>query len=354
MNDLKLDPLVELPMIANPHLAYAVRMVHAICSLAGPSSFVDDLRASSRRQGISRAVRDRNTPAIFDWFMEALSYQGISDAIAADYIERHGTVRWKDIADALARHPSCPKLGGYWLFHDCGYEKTSSTCNEPGHISICPLPHHPLRNGRLNQTAYSLFLFMRDIADGDFVGWIDQQLRDADGTGPDRLARLREALIGPLLNVYGVGEKVLAMALSTLLMGAGGRRRLWFEVGAELVAIDTLVHNFLHRTGILARLLAEHSYGPACYGPGGCAAIIRSIAAQIDAGDFNSTFPAVFPRFVQSAIWAYCAQSGLAVCNGNRIDDRRRCENMHCQLFRSCDRIVLRAKIDKNVEESAI
>ena len=37
----------------------------------------------------------------------------------------------------------------------------------------CPLPSHDLRNGRLNQTAYSLFLFIRDIADGDLIGWID-------------------------------------------------------------------------------------------------------------------------------------------------------------------------------------
>ena len=328
----------------NSNLAYAVKMMHAVCCLSGSPSFVDDLRTSLPRHGIARAVRDHDTAALFDWLMEALSYQGISDAIAADYIDRHGTVRFTDIAASLAHRPSCAKLGGYWLFCDCGYQKSSATCNQPGRISACPLPRHPLRNGRLNQTAYSLFLFMRDIADGDLVGWIDRQLHDANSPGPDRPARLRQAVIGPLRNVYGVGDKVLAMALSSLLMGADGRRKIWFEVGASLVAVDTLVHNFLHRTGILHRLSADHPYGPACYQPGGCATIIRSIAAQIDAREFNSKFPAVFPRFVQAAIWAYCAQSGLDVCNGNRIDDSKRCDNTHCQLFRSCDRVVLRAK----------
>jgi hypothetical protein len=347
MTDSKLDTPAGSPVITNPHVAYAVRIVRAVCSLAGQSSFVDDVRASLRRQGIGRAVQNHDTPAIFDWLMEALSYQGISDAIAADFIEQHGTVRWRDIADALAQQPACPKLGGYWLFHDCGFEKTSGSCNEPSRISTCPLPGHRLRNGHLNQTAYSLFLFMRDIADGDFVCWIDQQLRDATNPGAERLARLREAVIEPLLNVYGVGKKVLAMALSSLLMGADGRRKLWFEVGADFVAVDTLVHNFLHRTGILRRLLAKHAYGPACYQPGGCAAIIRSIAAQIDAGAFNPSFPAVFPRFVQHAIWAYCAQSGLGICNGNRLDDAHCCENTHCQLFRGCDRVALRASRQK-------
>jgi hypothetical protein len=37
-----------------------------------------------------------------------------------------------------------------------------------------------LRNGRLNQTAYCLYLFIRDIADGDLIGWIDQRLQAAN------------------------------------------------------------------------------------------------------------------------------------------------------------------------------
>ena len=34
---------------------------------------------------------------------------------------------------------------------------------------------------------------------------------------------------------------------------------------------NNLVHNFLHRTGILYRFGAAHAYGSACYRPGGCA-----------------------------------------------------------------------------------
>ena len=99
----------------------------------------------------------------------------------------------------VAAGPTCPKLQSYWHFHGCRYDKISRTCSEPDHIDGCPLPTHPLRNGRLNQMAYSLFLFVRDIADGDLVGWIDRQFQNADDPDhPNRLARLREALIGPL------------------------------------------------------------------------------------------------------------------------------------------------------------
>ena len=213
-------------------------------------------------------------PALFDWLIEDLSFQGISDSVASGYMTSTATCAGQTSPTALARTPSCPKLGGYWRFYDCRYQKGSQTCSEPDHIDGCPLPRHPLRNGRLNQMAYSLFLFMRDVADEDFVGWIDRQLNAVDPDAPDRLAALREAIIGPLRNVYGVADKVLAMAMSSLLLSAGNRRPLWLEVGATFVAVDTLVHNFLHRTGILQRLCADHPYGRRCYQAGGCADII--------------------------------------------------------------------------------
>jgi hypothetical protein len=131
------------------------------------------------------------------------------------------------------------------------------------------------------------------------------------------------------------------MALSCILLTAPRGYEIWRQVGATMIAIDTLVHNFLHRTGILTRFGADHLYGPGCYRPGGCADIIALVAEQIDARVFNPAFPAIFPRFVQHAVWRYCAQFGLDVCNGNRIDDRQSCDNVYCQLRSLCDRIAL-------------
>jgi hypothetical protein len=108
------------------------------------------------------------------------------------------------------------------------------------------------------------------------------------------------------------------MALSSLLIGARSHRPVWFETGRVMVAIDTLVHNFLHRTGILESCGTPHRYGPPCYAEGGCAEIIRAAADRIDARSFNPSFPKIFPRFVQHAIWRYCAAEGL-VCTENLI-----------------------------------
>jgi hypothetical protein len=123
-----------------------------------------------------------------------------------------------------------------------------------------PLPR--LRNGRLNQTAYSLYLFIRDLAGGDLVRWIDDQLAGvAEAAGSDLEAARQDALIGPLRNVFGVSDKVLTMALSILLIGARKQRPIWFETGKAMIAVDTLVHNFLHRTGILHDCGTPHAYG---------------------------------------------------------------------------------------------
>ena len=323
-------------------LKHAVRVVHGVCCLAGSANLIDDIRADLQAEGVPTAIRRHDTAKLFDWLMAALSYQGISDRVAYNYMERHGRPRWRDIKTKLGDGPTCPKLQSYWHYYDCRYDKISRTCAEPDHIGHCPVPSHDLRNGRLNQSAYSLYLFVRDIADGDLVGWIDRQLWQADRPhDADRPARLREALIGPLREVYGVSDKVLTMTLSCILLAAPRGYKTWIAVGASMIAIDTLVHNFLHRTGILQRFEGEHPYGAACYRPGNCADIIARIAQQIDAHAFNPAFPTVFPRFVQHAVWRYCAQTGLDVCNGNRIDDRQSCDNIYCQIRSRCDRTAL-------------
>lgn len=260
---------------------HATRLILRVCRLAGSTAILDDARAWLQAEGIHAAIRDRNT--------------AISDQVAADYMDRHGNASWQVIASDLRRRPSCRKLQSYWHFHDCRYNKSRFVCAEPDHLAGCPLPRHWLRNGRLNQAAYSLHLFIRDIADGDLVAWVDRRLRTAARpSGSNRPARMRMALLDPLREVYGVSDKVLMVALSDLFLGAPGRRRRWLEVGGSMIAIDTLVHNFLHRTGILRRFRADHAYGIRCYRPGGCAEIIEAVAQRINARQFNRRFPGRF------------------------------------------------------------
>ena len=88
-------------------------MVHRVCCLAGVASLIDDIRADLRAEGIATAIRRHDTATLFDWLISALSYQGISDQVASDYMERHGRAQWADIDAEVAANPTClkaPKL----------------------------------------------------------------------------------------------------------------------------------------------------------------------------------------------------------------------------------------------------
>jgi hypothetical protein len=318
-----------------------VAIIAEVCRVAGGATGMNRVRRDLDRAGVVAAVAARDTGRLYDWLMVAFSFQGIADARASAYIEDHGNVTYRDIAGALARRPDCPKLARFETYRRCGYRKAGD-CAEPRYRGSCPVPTHDLRKGGLNQLAYSLFLFLRDRCDGDLVGFIDRTLAGADRPGhPDRVALMRGALLDRFRLIFGVSDKLLNMAFADLLIGADPKRSRWVEAGASMVAVDTLVHNFMARTGILARTDAGHPFGPACYRDKGCAGIIDRAARRIDARAFDPRFPIYFPRFVQYSIWAFCAEQGIGICNGNRIDDRDRCGQRDCPIYPRCGRVAL-------------
>src|ERR1700736_6775851 len=76
---------------------HAVRLIHAVCGLAGSPSLLDEIRSELRPEKVRAAIRNHNTAAVFDWLMASLSYQGISNQVAHDYMERHGRAAWDEI-----------------------------------------------------------------------------------------------------------------------------------------------------------------------------------------------------------------------------------------------------------------
>ena len=324
--------------------AYAINTVETVTWLAGRPDYFDELGEAGKDHDLFGSISRSGSSRVFDWLMAAMSYQGISDAVARSYMATHERPRRVKIARGV-KSSSCPLLKSYWHFHGCGYRKTAQTCAKPNLMTSCSLPVHDFRNGNLNQLAYSLFLFIRDVAGGDLVGWIDRRLAEAAiGPAESRPNRLRQAIIEPLTGLHGASHKVLSMALSDLLLIGRRRNPLWAEAAVGLIAVDTLVHNFLVRTGILARAGADHAYGPQCYGPAGCASLLSMLSESIDARQFNPGFPKTFPRYIQHAIWGYCSGEGLSVCNGNSVDDQKRCQNRACRIYIHCDRIKLGRK----------
>ena len=323
--------------------AFVEQVIEPALLLASPD-FVDEIAARLTKAGVQDAVERRDPGPLFDWMMGLVALQGISDERAFAWDDTHGGVRYADLDADLRAGPSCPRLRSYWDFAGCGYHKGSRTCAEPGHLPRCPLPIPRLRKGGLNRAAVALSLFIRDACDGDLVGWLDQRLAEADfGPGvAHRAAFMREAVVEPLSHIHGVGKKLWSMILAELLLVGDPGRERWVTAGASMIAIDSLVHNLFHRTGMLRRLGADHPYGGGCYEPGGCASIIADLAERIDARATDPAFPARFPRLVQHALWMFCAAGGHNLCNGNRIDDRGRCrQELTCPAFAVCDRVKI-------------
>src|SRR5215472_9667762 len=88
---------------------HAIRLIHAVCGLAGSPTLIDEIRADLRADKVTAAIRNRDTSPVFDWLLAALSYQGISDQVAYEYMEKHGRTAWSDIARQIGR-ATCPKL----------------------------------------------------------------------------------------------------------------------------------------------------------------------------------------------------------------------------------------------------
>ena len=317
--------------------------VTQICHIAGRKSFTRSLVRFCEQSSLNVIIQQRDTPALFDWLMGYFSMQGVSDYVAMAYVEEHGNAKYDQLTQLLADTSAlCDKLQSFEQFTGCGYSKSRQTCNHPDLITACPLPKLPLRKGQLNQAAFSLYLYLNDVCDGDLVGFIDNTLKASDQPGhPDRLAHMRNAIVEQLMAVFGISKKLIHMTFADLLIGCGEKRPNWQPVGQSMIAVDSLVHNFLHRTGILYAYDADHAFGPACYGPNGCEAIVDDIARDIDARQFNRNNPAYYPRFIQSAIWRYCAEGALAICNGRNINDKARCQFSDCTLFKACGRVPL-------------
>jgi hypothetical protein len=201
----------------------------------------------------------------------------------------------------------------------------------------CPLPTHDLRNGKLNQKAYSFYFFIRDVCNGDIITFFDNIIRS---NVPNKSNKGKDELISHFSRIYGVKDKLANMTLSDLFLSDNSRKD-WLQIGQKMIAIDSLVHNFLYRTGILRYYRHEHIYGDSCSKK--CGEALSIISKKIDAREYDKNYPKLFPRFIQHSIWRFCAKDGENICNGNNINDTTSCmRDDICKLYNLCDKVALK------------
>jgi len=118
---------------------HGIGLARRVLRLAAAPAYERRLRRRLRREGVVRAVAARDTAALFAWLADALSFQGVANAVAAGYLARHGSVTLDDLGRALAPDPPpCPRLASVEALRGCGYRKLARTCAEPGLLPACP------------------------------------------------------------------------------------------------------------------------------------------------------------------------------------------------------------------------
>ncbi len=148
-----------------------LEMIKIICQL-NPTTveeFSSDL-LEILHSGKSNRLQTR---LLFKPLMGSLSFQGISDAAAISYMEKHGRITfWKiqrEFRKAKRKGVFCIKLNSFGTFHNCGYQKTEPKCENRNILSDCPVGKHDLLKGILNIKAYSFYFYIQDICGGDLT-----------------------------------------------------------------------------------------------------------------------------------------------------------------------------------------
>lgn len=111
----------------------------------------------------------------------------------------------------------CPKLVNFEGFTGCGYQKTEPHCREPAFLNSCPLPTFDMKRGSLNQMAFSLYFFLRDVARGNFYAHTRQHFGEGRLTD-EEVNTLLLSFIGKVTKIANVGPKLAYMALSGLFL----------------------------------------------------------------------------------------------------------------------------------------
>ena len=242
---------------------------------------------------------------LYQYLVEAFLLSGGGDQSNHGYYAKQKRKPTFNRVKQAVKAGQCPKLATFETFKGCGYRKTTKKCNELTFLRSCPLPTFDMKRGALNHMVFSLYFFLRDVAGRNFYAYVRQHF----GQGQPSAVTINDLLdgfIGKITTIANVGPKLAQMALSCLFLTAypGWDYR---RVGAHIIAVDSLIHNFLHRTGIRTATL-DHAYGPRCHGQNRCLGVIHDLAKRIDCREFNPTLPPCFPRFVQYHISAYCGR----------------------------------------------
>src|ERR1700733_15888017 len=93
-SDISLQDHGRSPAKNDTALTRPRSLILQVCHLAGTEAFIDEAGLGPDGKDLRKAIRNRNTAALFDYLVAALSYQGISDEGAKNFMDNHCLPSW--------------------------------------------------------------------------------------------------------------------------------------------------------------------------------------------------------------------------------------------------------------------
>src|ERR1700754_3574919 len=105
-SDISLRDHRRSPAKSGAALTHARSLILRVSHIAGTAAFIDEAGLGPDGEDLRKAIRTRNTAALFDHLVAALGYQGIADEVAKNFMDRHGLASWHVIESALRTAPT--------------------------------------------------------------------------------------------------------------------------------------------------------------------------------------------------------------------------------------------------------
>jgi len=280
-------------------------------------------------------IREGDSKEIFKSLILYGQFQGIADKNAFSYLERHSSINEIADFDTLkegVKDSPCPALKSFSAFRNCDYKKSEHNCRY-GREFGCILKELDCRKGSINIMIGSAFLFLKEYYQESMVNFIKEGAKHED----KKFFYTRE-----LLKIRNIGPQTASLFLTDLFNPFFFGYKVKGIDHNDFIVIDTLVHNFFHRTGILKALGREHNYNSEfCHTEEYCKGIILEIAQKVDIRDLleDDNFQAFEPRLIQLCIWLQCADEGRK-CGGGVCNEKGPfCNDCNVELM--CDKLMI-------------
>ena len=143
---------------------------------------------------------------LYQYFLEAFLHSGGGDRSNQNYYHNQKYKPSFNRIKNAVKTAQCPKLASFETFKGCGYRKMTNNCSEPAFVKSCPLPRFDMKRGPLNEMAFSLYFFLRDVCRGNFYAYVRGHFGEGQ-LADEAVSELLQSFIEKITTIANVSPK---------------------------------------------------------------------------------------------------------------------------------------------------